>query len=75
MKHAILLFKILAAGVLLAVAVIRANAAPVALGLIGFVLLLILSGLLPLTMELRKQKRILQECLDQQKEQEQTEHT
>ena len=64
-----------AAGVLLAVAVVRAGASSVALGLTGFALLLILSGLLPLTMELRKQKRILKKCLDQQKEQEQTEHT
>lgn len=57
-----------AAGVLLAVAVVRAGASSLALGLTGFALLLILSGLFPLTMELKKQKRILKECLDQQKE-------
>ena len=56
-----------AAGVLLAVAVVRANAAPVALGLTGLALLLILSGLLPLIGELKKQRGILKECLAQQK--------
>ena len=60
----------IAAGVLLAVAVVRAGASSVALGLTGFALLLILAGLFPLTMELKKQKGILKECLDQQKEQE-----
>ena len=58
----------IAAGVLLAVAVIRTNAAPIAMGLTGFALLLILSGLIPLVRELKKQKGILKECLDQQKE-------
>ena len=57
-----------AAGVLLAVAGVRAGVSSLALGLTGFALLLILSGLFPLTMELKKQKRILKECLDQQKE-------
>ena len=57
-----------AAGVLLAVAVVRVGASSVALGLTGFALLLILAGLFPLMMELKKQKRILKECLDQQKE-------
>ena len=57
----------IAAGVLLAVAMIRANAAPVALGLTGFAMLLILSGLLPLTGELKKQRVILTGCLEQQK--------
>lgn len=60
----------IAASVLLAVAVVRAGASSVALGLTGFALLLILSGLFPLMMELKKQKEILKECLDQQKEQE-----
>lgn len=58
----------IAAGALLAVAVVRAGVSSVALGLIGFALLLILSGLFPLTMELKKQKDILKDCLDQQKE-------
>ena len=57
-----------AAGVLLAVAVVRASVSLMALGLTGFALLLILTGLFPLTMELKKQKRILKECLHQQKE-------
>ena len=57
----------IAAGVLLAVAVIRANAAPIAMGLTGFALLLILSGLIPLVRELKKQKGVL----DQQKKVEQ----
>ena len=44
----------IAAGVLLAVAVIRANAVPIALGLTCFALLLILTGMLPLVRELKK---------------------
>ena len=56
-----------AAGVLLAVAVIRANAAPIALCLTGFAMLLILSGLIPLTREWTKQRGLLKECLAQQK--------
>ena len=65
----------IAAGVLLAVAVIRAGASSVALGLTGFALVLILSGLFPLMVEMKKQKGSLKECLDQQKEQEQTGHS
>ena len=65
----------IAAGVLLAVAMIRANAAPVALGLTGFAMLLILSGLLPLTGELKKQRVILKDCLEQQKKVEKGEHS
>ena len=65
----------IAAGVLLAVAMIRANAAPVALSLTGFAMLLILSGLLPLTGELKKQRVILKGCLEQQKKAEKGEHS
>ena len=65
----------IAAGVLLGVAVIRANAAPIALGLTGFALVLILSGLLPLARETKKQRGILKDCLEQQKEAEKTEHS
>ena len=57
----------IAAGILLAVAVVRANTAAIALGITAFALLLILSGLLPLARELRKQRGILKECLEQQK--------
>ena len=64
-----------AAGVLLAVAVVRAGVSSVALGLTGFALLLILSGLFPLAMELKKQKDILKDCLEQQKELEQNDHS
>ena len=64
-----------AAGVLLAVAVVRVGASSLALGLTGFALLLILMGLFPLTMELKKQKGILKECLNQQEEQEQKGHS
>lgn len=56
-----------AAGVLLAVAVIRANAAPIALCLTCFAMLLILSGLIPLTREWTKQRGLLKEYLAQQK--------
>ena len=56
-----------AAGVLLAVAVIRANAAPVALGLTGLAVLLILSGMIPLAREWKKQRLLLKESLAQQK--------
>lgn len=65
----------IAAGVLLAVAVIRANAAPIALAVTSFALLLILSGLLPLGRELRKQRMILAGCLEEQKKLEETEHS
>ena len=57
-----------AAGVLLAVAVIRANAAPIALCLTGLSLLLILSGLIPLAREWKKQRILLKECIAQQEE-------
>ena len=60
----------IAAGVLLAVAVIRANAAPIAMGLTGFALLLILSGLIPLVRELKKQFALLKELLALQKQEE-----
>ena len=56
----------IAAGILLAVAVVRANAVAIALGITGFALLLILSGLFPLARELKKQREILKECLEQQ---------
>lgn len=62
----------IAAGALLAVAVVRGGAAPTALGLTGFALMLILSGLIPLVRELKKQKGVLDECLDQQKQAEQS---
>lgn len=62
------IFMRIAAGVLLAVAVIRANGASIALGLTGFALLLIFSGMLPLAHEFKKQRKILKECLEQQKE-------
>ena len=64
-----------AAGILLAVAVVRANAVPIALGLTGFALLLILLGFLPLVKEMKKQRVILKECLKQQDEAEKTEHS
>lgn len=64
-----------AAGVLLAVAVVRANAAPIALGLTAFALLLILSGLIPIVRELKKQRMILTECLEEQEKLEKTEHS
>ena len=62
------IFMRIAAGVLLAVAVVRANAAPIALGLTGLALLLIFSGMLPLAHEFKKQRKILKECFEQQKE-------
>lgn len=65
----------IAAGVLLAVAVVRANAAPIALGLTAFALLLILSGLIPIVRELKKQRMILKECLEEQEKLEKTEHS
>lgn len=64
-----------AAGVLLAVAVVRARTSSVALGLTGFALLLILSGIFPLMMELKKQKGTLKECLVQQEVLEKRENT
>lgn len=65
----------IAAGALLAVAVIRANAVPIALGLTGFALLLILAGMLPLVRELKKQKAILSDCLYQQEQAEKNKNT
>lgn len=65
----------IAAGILLAVAVVRTNAVPIALALTAFALLLILSGLFPLVRELKKQRSILKECLEQQNELEQTEQS
>ena len=65
----------LAAGVLLAVAVIRAKAAPIAMGLTGFALVLIFSGLLPLWWELKKQRKLTKECRKLQKEMEKQEHS
>ena len=57
-----------AAGVLLAVAVIRANAAPIAPCPTGVALLLILSGLIPRAREGKKQRILLKECIAQQEE-------
>ncbi|MDY3224804.1 MAG: hypothetical protein SOW84_02875 [Candidatus Faecousia sp.] len=57
------------AGVLLAVVVVRAGSAPVALGLTAFALLVILTGLLPLARELKKQKALLKEALQAQETQ------
>lgn len=60
----------IAAGVLLLVAVIRSGAAPVAVGLSGFLLLILLAGTVPLVRELKKQNSLRAECLKQQEEQE-----
>ena len=60
----------IAAGVLLAVAVVRAGAAPVALGPTAFALLIILSGMIPLVKELKKQFALLKELLALQKQEE-----
>ena len=65
------IFMRLFAGVLLLVAVLRSGAAPVALGLSAFALILILSGLIPLVQEFNKQRTILKESLRQQKTSEQ----
>ena len=54
------------AGTLLTVAVIRSGRSWVALGLTGFALLLILSGLIPLCMEWNKQRALLKDCLAEQ---------
>lgn len=62
-----------AAGILLIAAVIRAGAMPVATGLAVFVLLTIGAGSLPLVWELKKQRELLRQCLDQQKEAEKPE--
>lgn len=55
-------------GVLLLAAVIRAGANPAVLGLCAFVLLIAVSGAVPLTRELGKQRKLLKECLAQQEE-------
>lgn len=55
-------------GVLLLAAVIRAGANPAVLGLCAFVLLIAVSGALPLGKELVKQKVLLKECLKAQDE-------
>ena len=57
-----------AAGILLLAAVVRAGAAPVALGLSVFALLVILTGVFPLVRELGKQRGLLKACLKQQEE-------
>lgn len=63
-----------AAGILLIVAVVRSEAAPVALGLSVFVLLVILAGVVPLVRELQKQTQLLRDCLARQKETEDSKH-
>ena len=55
-------------GVLLLAAVIRAGANPAVLGLCVFVLVIAVSGALPLGKELVKQRKLLKECLAQQEE-------
>lgn len=64
-----------AAGVLLTIAVIRTGAAPIALGLAVFVLLIILAGAAPLVRELQKQMCLLKDCLAMQKKMEDSEHS
>lgn len=54
--------------VLLLIMVIRAGASPVVLGLGAFVLVIAVSGALPLGKELVKQKELLKECLKDQDE-------
>lgn len=55
-------------GVLLLAAVIRAGANPAVLGLCAFVLVIAVSGAVPLARELGKQRKLLKECLAQQEE-------
>ena len=55
-------------GVLLLAAVIRAGANPAVLGLCAFVLLIAVSGAVPLARELGKQRKLLKDCLAQQEE-------
>ena len=55
-------------GLLLFAAVIRAGANPTVLGLCAFVLLIAVSGAVPLARELEKQRKLLKECLAQQEE-------
>ena len=54
--------------VLLLIMVIRAGASPAVLGLGAFVLVIAVSGALPLGKELVKQKGLLKECLKDQDE-------
>ena len=54
--------------VLLLIMVIRAGASPAVLGLGAFVLVIAVSGTLPLGKELVKQKGLLKECLKDQDE-------
>lgn len=54
--------------VLLLIMVIRAGAFPAVLGLCAFVLLIAVSGAVPLARELGKQRKLLKECLAQQEE-------
>ena len=60
----------IAAGILLLVAVIRSGAVPVAVGLSGFLLLILLAGTVPLVRELKKQNSLRAESLKRQEEQE-----
>lgn len=55
-------------GVLLLAAVIQAGANPAVLGLCAFVLVIAVSGAVPLAWELEKQRKLLKECLAQQEE-------
>ena len=55
-------------GVLLLAAVIRAGTNPAVLGLCAFVLVIAVSGAVPLARELGKQRKLLKECLTQQEE-------
>ena len=55
-------------GVLLLAAMIRAGANPAVLGLGAFVLVIAVSGAVPLGRELGKQRKHLKECLAQQEE-------
>lgn len=64
-----------AAGALLTIAVIRTGAAPIALGLAVFALLVILAGAAPLVRELQKQAQLLKDCLAMQKKMEDTGHS
>lgn len=66
------IFMRIAAGILLTVAVIQSNRSPIALGLTGFALLLILSGLIPLGREWKRQRALLKACLADQQNTERT---
>ena len=58
----------IAVGILLITAVIRAGAAPAALALSIFALLIVGAGILPLCVELKKQRRLLKASIAQQRE-------